>query len=376
MLPGLLAAAGITLAGAASAQTTEGQPGVQDGVQAQVGTALVYDSNLFWEPEGTSDFFWRISPKLTAQRRLPRLTVVASYTFDAERFMEQSEESTPLARQRAALDLTGQPNAGTTLRVVAAYATTSTPYDFNATTGLGPGRYRARNWENDLRVTQALSPRTKLNAGYALQAQFARELGDIVTHTGEVGLAHQIGARDTALVRFFEQRFSFDPGDVVASRGAVVGWERRVSPYVSVGLEGGPRYTFQSFKPEIGAKVNVQLRRSVLGLAYFVTQTTAVGLPSTIDVRRLEGQVTHRLARRAEGLVRGTLFVNTLGARVSHVYRLSGGVEGAVTDTLRLSAAYSNDFLTGNLYRGPESELSLRRHVFAFGLTVVPWRAP
>jgi hypothetical protein len=343
-------------------------------IQTQATSALLFDDNLFWESEGIADFFIRITPAVIAQHRSATLTVLSSYTFDAERYIQQHAVSTPMARQRAHVSATGKPNGTTTWLVEGAFATTTTPVDFNLSTGLAPGRYHARSWDSRAEFTRALSQKTALRAEYALAVQVVPDFADIDTNGIDVAVERRISEQDSVSFRGLFERFGFDPGATIYSEAGLVGYARQLAPHVSASVEAGPRYTLGSFQPEVVAKLTLEGARTRLLVDYTATQTTAVGVFRTIDVQRYQARVTHRLSQRAEAGVRGTVFLNQLGSQTSRVTRIAAEVQGPITGRVLYAIGYSTDLLRGDLYRGPAYDQAFTRNVVSVGLALIPWR--
>src|SRR5262249_6020461 len=69
----------------------------------------VYDDNLFSTPSHTQggrqdDFISRFSPGIQVGYKSTPLTLLGSYSFDAEVFADHAERTTAQARQRASID--------------------------------------------------------------------------------------------------------------------------------------------------------------------------------------------------------------------------------------------------------------------------------
>ena len=173
----------------------------------------MYDDNLFWEADAVGDFFVRITPAVIAQHRSPTLTLLSSYTFDAERYLEERAVSTPMARQRALVSATGKPNAATTWLVEGAFATTSTPVDFNVITGLAPGRFRAyQRREPRGSYPGARSHDHVARRIHACRCRWRVTSPDIDTNGVDFSATRRFTTRDGASARVALQRFGFDPG--------------------------------------------------------------------------------------------------------------------------------------------------------------------
>ncbi len=316
------------------------------GVHPQIATAGVYDDNVLWTPSGGSDFVWRVSPEIRAERKTAKVLVHSLWNMDAERFQEHSDLTTPLARLTTSLDLIVRATARTAVEAGGGYQRTATPVDLNDGTGLAAVRTRASVWHGAAEIVSALNSLTRLGGRHEFSRQSIKNGLTTQTYLGEVWLSRQVGRRDEIQAR--AGAMVFDPGAAVQSETVLVGWTRRFSEKTTAGVRGGPRYTLGSFRPELAANIVRRMHLGHASLSYVATQAVAVGFPELVDVQRAEAEVTYRSPKNLEATLQGAAHLNTIGTNDVYVYRLSASIGRPIVRTISVSIGYDAYFQRGS----------------------------
>jgi len=350
----------LSMAQATSVAQEEPEASLTRGIQARLGVAGVYDDNVYWTARPTADFIWRITPELTVRHKSPRVTLLGSYAFDAERFAQYQSLSDPLARQTALFDASINPSSTLTLEMNAGYQSTSTAADLNVATGLASVRLPASEWHAGSRLTRSAGPKTEMALEYAF-SRGLHAIGDIVSHTVDVRLTRRMSARDQGHLLAESRWFQFPTDSPIRSQIAVLGWSRRATPTVTVNLEGGPRYTAGSVRPELSAAIRHVSGSRQMSASYALTQATALGVDRIIDVRRAQAELAYRPRDTFQVALLGAVFSNSTQRSVSRVYHFSAVLTRPIARRLSLELDYSRDVQGPGLEVG-ESDGALRRN--------------
>src|SRR5262245_55691198 len=124
----LTASAGADVAWAQA--TTPAVP-TRDTVQPSVRATVVYDDNVFAQPNQRGDMVVRVSPFLSATKADPKRTITASYGFDAERYDTYSELTAIQARANALATVSFRPTPKRHFDINGGYTQTNNPTELN-----------------------------------------------------------------------------------------------------------------------------------------------------------------------------------------------------------------------------------------------------
>jgi hypothetical protein len=369
-------------------------------IAPSAGAGFVLDDNLFSARQGvtTSDMIMRITPGLSASRETARTYWFGGYSFDAERYQDHASLTTPMARQSASMLGRIERSSATAVTLQAGYESSIMPNELNINTGLNTGRMRAWRWHGGPELRHATSPRSFVGMRYDVTTEGMADRR-IVTNAIDFTVAHEIGARSELRVEPFVRHFLFDDTSL-ATAGAIAGYTRRLTPFTSLILRGGPRYTQgdSTLRPELDLSLRRRTEYTEFSLNYARTGTTAIGLTGIVDTQRVVASASRHHPAVFDIAVNGGVYFNENAGTMARVYRVSGELTRRISPGLAISAAYAVDLQRGLLVtthvagnpaitigeRGSlipaplflidrtTADVPLRRNVFVIRLVVAP----
>ena len=361
----------ISVGGTARAQSPR-----SPGVQADVAVGVAYDDNVFWRPLATPDLIQRVTPSIEMHHETPRLTLSNRYRFDAERYTDHPELTTPFARGDAAIEAAIRSSTRTKLALRAGYQRTQTASELNVTTGLATGRLLGSRGEFSSELTRTAGANGSVIVGYEFGADAVEEGIDNQSHSARLRFTRGVGTRDEVQVAYLGERWAFQPGEPILSHVGSVGWSRRITPLTKLTLEGGPRLTAGLVQPEVKASLSRRVEeRTEVALTYSHTRTVAVGLPELIETDSMQASVAYRQPGKWDVVFGGGSFRNVLREGEVLAYQLSGEIARALSGPLWLAATFDaslNDHKVGGI---AAFDQRVRRDVVALSLRVSP-RSP
>jgi hypothetical protein len=78
-----------------------------------VGVGAIYDDNVTWRPQASSDHIWRLTPAIDVTRDTIRSRWRLDALVDADWYVRERDLSTPVATQHAATSWTWRRSART-----------------------------------------------------------------------------------------------------------------------------------------------------------------------------------------------------------------------------------------------------------------------
>lgn len=338
---------------------------------------LVFDDNVFLQPEGheTADIFLRLTPGFDLVHNSTRLRLNGSFRFDAERYQDRTDLNEAVAREASLLDLTWRPNRRFALISQAAYHRTQTPLDLNVATGLTGGRQPA--WGTDFAVgfENTIRPRRRVTIGGEYSFYAVERGTDSSLRAIRVRYHEDLSPRRQLYVNYrFEQR-EFLPGPLLVSHIAVGGWTYRITPALSLALEGGPRVTEGEWSPEF----NIQATQTIGTITTFSggyahTQDVAVGVAGIVKVDRLTTSVALRRYEFWELILGAGAFRNVHLTGDTIAYDLSVSVGRLLTNALWLVASVNRNYNHLRQRDAPVPESTILRNALMISLRVQPFR--
>ena len=295
-------------------------------VQVTVGQG--YDDNLFASPASgnpRSDYITRVGPTFEGGYQSPALTFLASYGFDAEKYIDQVQLDDRLARQEARLDFKYRPAQRVSLLLAGSYLDTQTPRELNIGTLLPAGRARAQ------RVRGISGLVYEPNAVMKVAVDYERAQDDIegglstTAHTARVGVSQRATARNTFRADSRFAHIAFQDDTRILTMAVTGGWTRVLTPFFTLEIDAGPRISSGELRPELAAQLKRRLRRGEMLVGYFATEETTFGEVGTIQVQRLMGSWLFN-ASRAIALRVTPAAVRSLRESPATVYELDGEV--------------------------------------------------
>jgi hypothetical protein len=330
-------------------------------VAPSAGAGIVYDDNVFSTPkdEATTDTILRVTPGFAASRETPRTSWFGSYSFDAERYTDHTDLTTPFARQAGVMraKITSSPDTSVTLN--GTYDNTITPAELNLTTGLQTGRRRAWAWTAGPEFSETVTARTRISFDYTASASFLEaglflpEGQQLVSHAADLTIAHDLTPRDEIRVRPFLRDFEFNDAGDVPAYGLVMGWTHKITPLSRISIEAGPRLTvparWADVKPEVDAILDRRTGASELSLEYVRTLTTAVGFSGVIDTQRVAASAGYHEPRATDFTATAAVYSNSYLDSTTRVYQATVDLTRRMIGVFWFSASYSFDFQRGRL---------------------------
>jgi len=313
---------------------------------ASLAAVEAYDDNVFFSAEAPEpDNIWRLSPRLSFDRRSPRLTLGGRYGVDAEWFRRHPSLNTPLAAQDASFEMSWIPSKRWTATTTASYVDAQAAGALNVLTGLEVGRRRARRFS----AVQAFSWQAGVRTRAVLEQSFTRELmaGFPQTDTQAVNLRleRRLGGLDRVHFTYGARRFDADV-DPILSHVVTLGWTREVTSFAHFEFEAGPRLSQGTVGLELAARLRHRFARGEAGLGYVHTQTTVLGQVGPVTTRAVSATFRRRLDSLT--LVAEPAFARVLGQGSEFdVYRINLEVAWRLTRRLSLSASHQYSFQRG-----------------------------
>jgi hypothetical protein len=325
-----------------------------------------YDDNVFSRPGGTRDLITRVSPQLTARCTSSRLEARARYGLDMERFQENPELSTPVARQEAGVDARWRASRRATLTLGGAYARTATPGELNDLTGITLQRAPARRLRADASLALALGARTSatIEQGFTHEAIEGGAVDDVFT--SGVALQRRLGPRATAGLAYRLRRFSF-AGEATLSQALTLRWTRTASRTGRLELEAGPRLSAGQPGIEMSAGWRQRVGQDELALSVLQTEVAVLGRRGPVTTAGAAAAWTHRLAAPLTLAVGPSLFrTRDEDLRIT-VFRLNVDVSWRVTSAVSLVGGHQLAVQSGGFAPGADE---LRRNASLVSLVL------
>src|SRR5262249_30349918 len=132
---------------AASAQTPTAPQTTRSTVQPTITASWVYDDNVFAQPTAAADQVLRVTPGLSLIRARPKMVLTGVYSFDAERYQQYTDLTTPNARQKGLFRGEFSPTTRRSFTINGGYYSTTNPAELNTITALTVARQRADRWQ-------------------------------------------------------------------------------------------------------------------------------------------------------------------------------------------------------------------------------------
>ena len=315
------------------------------------GAGIVFDDNLFSSPDGLAvgDSIIRVTPGLSASRETAHSYLFGTYSFDAERYRENAILTTPIARQNALAFLRVETSPYTAWAFNGGYLYSVTPSELNLTTGLFGGRSRGWSAHGGPEWTRLLSPRPSVQFTYDLADELPGY--DIVTHNADFALTREMSSRNELRVMPFVREFVFDTSSDMA-KGVVAGWTRRLTPFTSLRLQGGPRFiqNTDQVRPELDLLLRRRSGFSEMSLAYTRTSTAIAGYQTLLETQRVTATGGYHHPATVDATVTGGVYFNeNQQGSVARVYHVGGDLSRRFTRALGVSISYTLDLQRGLL---------------------------
>jgi hypothetical protein len=337
---------------------------------AQTGTVIApsfavgagYDTNVFWLPTTSNmlrtDSLWRFTPGLAVRHTDSHDVWGGSYSFDAERYQNHPDLTTPFARQSAAIYDHVTMSPLTKWALDAHFDSTLSPSDLNLTTGIVIGRVRASRWGGETSISHDVSPRVELDGGYRvsldrLDASVFEIESRVLTNAAEGGVKIRVTPRNDFTATGQTERFDFAEGPSIVSNAALAGWAVRLTPATTFTIKGGPRWSLGRITPDIDATLIRRQGPSEASLTYARTETTAIGLPGVVQVQRLMAAGIYRRPGSFEMSVEGGGFDNSQRLTVTsapldtRVYHVGAHVTVPIGSLVSIQSTYGLDWQQG-----------------------------
>lgn len=279
-----------------------------------VSTAQVYDSNVFATSTAPqADFVTRASLGLDVDYATARLTTSARYLQDAERFADRPQLSRVDARQRATLAFGYQSTARTRWVADAGFWKTSTPGELNESTGLAFLRATALRMVAHTSLHHNLDQRTSEAVDYSFTQDHVAGRPDAATHDASIAVERRRSTRTTLTLDYRFREFLFTSPDsqgtsAATSHAMTIGWRRTMTPRWTMTIDGGPRMTNASVKPEMAASIHYQAMAGDLSLTYARTSATVIGFSNVVETQSLGAAVVWPLWRSMQLRLAPSLF--------------------------------------------------------------------
>jgi hypothetical protein len=337
---------------------------------------MAIDDNILLQPVGTSDLIMRVSPFVEARRTTVRTTVTARYRFDAERYTDHPDFTTPFARQDAAIDVAVRLSPLTSIGMRAGYLRTQTPQDLNLSTGLSTSRFLVARSGTGVELLRALGPRSSLALGYNFSSDDLQSGPGVDTrsHAARVRFTRRSSERNTLSVGYRAEQWGFRPGGDRLSHLGTAGWSRRLTRVTSAAIEAGPRATDGRVRPEVLATLTQRIGdTSDAAVTYAHTATLAAGVTGIIEVDSLSARLAHRRPERWEADLSVGGYRNVIVGSDVLAYDLSCRVARAVTRSTWITASFSTSFNSRRIVGVAPAGPPIRRNTLLLSLRVVPW---
>jgi hypothetical protein len=224
-------------------------------------------------------------------------SVLAHYGFDAERYINQVQLDDNVARQEAVLDLRYRPRPRMLMQLDGSFLDTQTPRELNTASLIGAGRAHAQRTRGRGGLVYDASPVTKITTDYEIANDLLEGGLASLTQTSRFGLAYRATPRTSFRTNSRYVHTEFRDASTIDSIAVTGGWAREMTPFITVELDAGPRWSSGALRPELSALVRRRLRRGEYTIQYMITEDTAFGEVGTIQVNRLMSTVSYTPTR-------------------------------------------------------------------------------
>lgn len=348
-------------------------------INPSLSIAAVVDDNIFGSPaEREHDYIARISPAIEAEYRGSRVTLQAGYLQDAELFLRHSETNTAKARQYGVANGQFRSTPQLTFELETSYEESERPNDFDVVTGLAGTRARASRAFVGPSMTYQFTPSTAAQLGYHYSKDRVKDGIGSWTDIWHVGTSHRFSARNTGLLTYEYQEFSFaNLTEPVEAQVVLAGDTYSFSERTSMTLLAGPRFTQESPLSEESTDIDVsaQFRQfyetGELEVNYYRSQQTAINVLGLVDNHTFNFAVVYFPERLLEFRIMPQYGKSTLGSREATGYQLNIEVSKYLDRSLSLVAGYQYTQQEGTL-----NDLGgdrVRRNIVLVGLVYAPF---
>ena len=362
---GIIVSAGLLTPPGASAQVEPGFYAIPS-----LTVAGVYDDNIFFENENeVDDVITRVRPGLELGYDSATFSWLGRYSFDSEKYDENSELDSWLMRRDAYGELEYLPNSQLMLTGNIAYAETQTPGELNLATGLQPGRTNAERFTINPGLVYNFGADTTASLEYILNQD--KLAGGVETdfHETAAEVEHILNAAHTLLFGYSYRRYDFSISPAIDSHTPRLGWMYAFSPRSIFTLEAGPRIAGDETDLYLSARVDHEYARGQLSFAYEVDETTLIGEVGRLQNERFSASLTHNFSDRFT--LTATPGYSTLDRNNAdtEVYQFTAEARYRLNDALSVRASYEHNFQDADFLIGTADQ-ELERNVVLLGFTL------
>lgn len=372
-------------------------------VQPSITSGLVFDNNLFFTENRIDDLIWRVTPAITVTRDTPFGSFLGRYSFDAERYLDQTDLNTPFARQDAGIAVTARPSVSTVARLDAGIDSTLRPAELNLSTHLATGRRRAWRVYTSPEVEAEVAPRTTLIGRYDFVLDILRPRSETVpvvppvttlpvggsstttpaagvddtfdllpaagltlfSHEVEFRLERGVTDRDQFRVAYRFQQFRSGSDPFVNVHVPTAGYARHLGPSTRFTLDAGPRFALGRIDVEAEATLAHTYRDLLWTLTYARTLASSIGITEVVNVDRVltgvryanqgdtELDLTVGFFRTTEQAAGGLPVEADFSDPGANVFQAAASVKQRLAGALSVVAGLSWDFQRGHIGTGP-----------------------
>jgi hypothetical protein len=269
----------------------------------------LYDSNLFAAAESSqfppqSDWITRFGPLFEAGYKSQPLNLTLHYGFEAEKHRDLVELDNAFARQ----------NAGTTLNyrgrtwgavLTGEFVNTQSPTDLNLETLRYVGQAPAQRIGSSEAFTFDLSRVTSLKVDHTFSHDSLVGAVTSVANVGHLGVSRRMSERTSIRADYRPGFVDFSNGAQERSHVGTLGVVHAFTSVLDIELDGGVRSTVRSggpltsadIDPEFSAVMRRRMERGAVAVRYGHTRQTTIGEGSSLEVRRIGGEVTYTPTR-------------------------------------------------------------------------------
>ena len=338
-----IAAALLVLAGASTAWAQSNTL-----VTPSVSIGALYDENILWADEAQSDHVWSAQPRLQVLSETVRSRLWLETSLNTTWYSRHRSLSSALARQQATTEWSWQATPASEVGLGGSYYNTTDPADVDPTTGWSFGRRRTVRWGIAPDYTITLAPRWTATVRYALGAEYARDIDDLMTQTAEVDFGWRGTERDELRVAYALDHFSWQEEATRSHRGEAY-WVRRVTPLTQMMIGAGVRVHEGDLSPVVDFALNRRTPLADATVSYSWSQTAALGVRGLLDSQRLLGTARYGRPGWPRAGVHGGVYLNRFGGQSSRVWRAGVDVLQPIVGPLALGVAYSFDYQQSRL---------------------------
>ena len=324
-------------------------------VTPSVATTGEYDSNVFAAPgDSQADFVTRGSMGLGVDYTAERWTTSSRYVHDVEHFANHPDLSSADARQRAALAFLFQATGRTTWVADAEFLKTRTPGELNESTGLAFTRASASRATGHGSMRHRFDAVTSAAIDYTATQDHLAGRTDATTHDASAGIERRRTARTTLTLGYQFREFVFTrPGPESAfaatAHAMTLGWTRAMTPRFRLTIDGGPRMTNTSVRPEVSASAHYQPSAGEFSIAYTRTQTTVIGLANVAETQSLSGAWAWRLWSSLHMRLAPTFFRTELEGSRADAWALAADLSRPIARGLAVDISVNASMQQGGL---------------------------